>query len=290
MKTKLYTDISEADYHADNLPVGGITASRSLLWEIDQKCPMEAWRHHPKLGNERKASTAAMSMGTLAHRYLAGDDLGVELIDAPDYRSNAAQLARDDAKRAGRIPMLADAYGPWLGKIKKVSQLIDPIMPKGERLIEATLIGQDDDGTLYRVRPDVLILDGGRIIDHKTTTDLSDKAIASSINKWGYWFQAGFYRLIASGLGRDFTWQMNFIRLGSDGESPQVRKVELSAMWDDVSMPRIRAAMDTWATCLKSGIWPDYQPLVVDPPQWMIGEALDPDLSELELDEPEGEE
>ncbi len=100
--------VPAAEYHADSLaPEPSLSASivRLLL----EASPLHAWRAHPRLGNcaeDRK--TAESDCGTAAHAMLLeGRDI-VDVIDAPDWRTKAAQEARRASREAGRVPLLTD--------------------------------------------------------------------------------------------------------------------------------------------------------------------------------------
>ena len=94
-------------YHGDPAPEPSISAS--LIRMLLEASPLHAWRAHPRLGAcQEPEETAFSDCGRAAHALLLeGRDL-IDVIDAKDWRTNAAKDARDDSRLAGRVPLLPD--------------------------------------------------------------------------------------------------------------------------------------------------------------------------------------
>ena len=100
--------LSSAQYHGDHIaPEPSISAS--LIRMLLEASPLHAWRAHPRLGAcQEPEETAFSDCGRAAHALLLeGRDL-IDVIDAKDWRTNAAKDARDDSRLAGRVPLLPD--------------------------------------------------------------------------------------------------------------------------------------------------------------------------------------
>jgi hypothetical protein len=177
-------DIPEDVYHADPVPGGSLSSSgaRKLL---PPSCPaLYRWeRDHP-------VPKRHFEYGTAAHRMVLG--LGAEwvLLDYPDYRTKAAQQARDDARAAGAAPIL----GPELEQIRAMAEAIrqhplaGPLLCREDVQPEQSLFWQDAGfGIWRRARLDA-VRRGGRLLvsDYKTARSAEKGQFARSVASYGY--------------------------------------------------------------------------------------------------------
>jgi len=105
--TTLQTGILQCDptaYHADPCTVPSLSASLAI--KLVQECPVKAWEAHPRLGNQKMKPNRAMQFGSVCHQRFTGVDTDIVVIDAPDYRTKAAQRERDEAVASGKTPIL----------------------------------------------------------------------------------------------------------------------------------------------------------------------------------------
>jgi hypothetical protein len=272
--------IASVDYHADNVIRENLTLSRSLAWDIMTQCPQEGYMGHPRIGGQRKKPTAAMKQGSLIHALLCGHDDDLQVINAADYKTDAAKLQRATAIENGKLPVLRDKFYDAIDAVGNIEKLLnaEDINPTRKNQ-ELTAIAQVN-GVWCRVRPDLLDTENGIIFDWKTTTDLSDRAINGAITRYGYWFQSLFYRrVIEAATGKPHTFVLVFIRL----EPLAVRVVDMSRDWD-ILMPRVDETLKTWRECLESGIWPSYPRMESTPPQYLVADSTEPDFDGLDCE------
>jgi hypothetical protein len=105
----IYT-VTAADYHADPCPEPSL--SSTIVKMLCLSSPLHAWHAHPRLNPAPvDDETEAMNIGTGAHALLLeGTDADIVVVDAKDWRTKAAQQARDDARAAGKTPLLASTW------------------------------------------------------------------------------------------------------------------------------------------------------------------------------------
>lgn len=97
-----------AVYHADPCPTPSLSAS--LVKLICLSSLAHARHEHPRLGAAPREDAEHFDIGTAAHAVLLEGAAAVHVIDAPDWRTNAAKAARDAARAAGRTPLLAKVW------------------------------------------------------------------------------------------------------------------------------------------------------------------------------------
>ena len=100
-------DIPEADYHADPVP-GGSLSSTGIRKLLDCPARFDWDRRNPP------QPTAAMELGTAAHRLVLGTGAELAVIDAPDWRTKAAKESADEARAAGKLPLLTHEHAQVL--------------------------------------------------------------------------------------------------------------------------------------------------------------------------------
>ncbi len=248
-------------YHAD--PAERPSLSASIAHVLCTSSPAHARAAHPKLNPAfERQDEQHFDIGTAAHALLLEGDAGVAVIDAPDWRTNAAKEARDEARAAGRTPLLAkhwdavqamtDATDLQLNAID-----VDPPLFAVPGKSEQTLIWEEPNGVVCRSRVDWLRDDFTAIDDFKTTSrSANPEQWSRSLFSFGGDVQVAFYlRGLRAVTGKDaafrFVVQETFapyalavFQLGPDALTLAEAKVEY--------------AIAKWAQCLERDEWPAY--------------------------------
>ena len=126
MKPGIYTMTAE-DYHADKI-ASRPSLSASMAHLLCTSSPAHAWVAHPKLNPAfERHEEEKFDVGTVAHALLLqGEDVAV-VVDAPDWRTNAAKEERDAARAAGQIPLLAKHWDAVRAMVAATRQQLDKI-------------------------------------------------------------------------------------------------------------------------------------------------------------------
>src|SRR5262245_29477228 len=98
--------ISPAQYHADPCPAPSLSSSIAKMLCLESAA--HAQYAHPRLNPAGAGDDAdeRFDIGTAAHALLLEGTTAIAVIDAKDYRTNAAKDARDAAYAAGLTPLL----------------------------------------------------------------------------------------------------------------------------------------------------------------------------------------
>lgn len=265
----IYDGIPERDYHAD--PVGPAPSlSASIAKRLVLKSPRHAWLDHPRLNKakaeETEKANRVRDVGTATHKLVLGAGKTIRVLNFSDYKSGAAQKARDAALAEGLLPLLADDYEKADGTAKAIraelaGTQLDGILDDGEP--EATLVWQDIGGIWCRSRLDFLptaARQGGFIVvpDIKTNG-------GADLEKWnrvafdtGANIQAAFYERGLRALIPDIR-DVTFLFAVAEQEEPHgVRVFGIGGEALEKARGYVEIAMRAWAACTASGSWPGY--------------------------------
>jgi hypothetical protein len=264
----IYT-VSHADYHAD--PCLTPSLSSSVAKTLLSRSPMHARMMHPKLNPTYvNAESSRFDLGAMAHAMLLEDDTSkLVSIDADDWRTKAAKEARDEARAAGKLPVLARHAADLLRMVSAARTFLSGSELKDfEWEAERTVVWQED-GIWCRSRPDWLSTGRDVILDYKTTDDANPEAFIRQIARMGYDTQAAFYSRGLQAVGSSAT----FAFLAQEIEPPYARSlVALSNTYLEIARVKVERAIKTWAYCLRNDDWPAYTDriLYAEPPQWEL--------------------
>lgn len=271
-------DLPAEIYHADPVEGGSLssTGARKLL-----EMPPARWLYEQQ---NPQPPTAAMILGTAVHSLTLGAGQKVVAVDAPSWRGKAADAARKEAEAAGHLPLLRAEYERAKAMAKSVlthpvaSHLFSAEHGKPEQV----LIWWDAElGVWRRAMVDHLPHPGGTrrpvLVDLKTTTDASRKALAKTVANFGYHQQAPFYLDGYEALfpGSDAAFVFVFVE-----KAPPhlVSVVELDQPALIVGAELNRRAIEIWRDCREAGVWPGHSPEIelVSLPAWASGRLEEP--------------
>lgn len=262
--------------HDEYLRHSALSASGAKL--LVQPGGPARYRHDVDHPEDRRTSDA-FDLGHAAHGQVLGTGPELVLVDAPDWRSSAARAARDEARAAGRVPILPADHA-------RVCRMAEALRqhPVAARLLhptvgepEVSLFYRDDEyGVDRRGRVDWLRpadADGRLIlVDYKTCQSAAPEAIARAVASFGYHQQAAWYRDLVIGLGLART--APFVFVFQETSPPHlVNVVELDADALLIGADRNARALQTYVECRDSGVWPGYgddRVNLVSLPRWAL--------------------
>lgn len=260
-KPGIYPDIPAEQYHGQL--TDGPSLGRSTAFDLIFSCPAKAWWNchlNPEYVPARKKE---FDLGTAAHLIMLepeqwGDR--VELIDADDFRTKAAQEARDRAYAAGRTPLLPKHVDQIQGM--HAALLRHPLAAKAfvGGKAEPTIVAKDPEtGIWLKARPDYLtaVSRGTLMFDYKTTTDANPHEWAKRLFDMGHFVQDPWYRMVHE-LATGETVQ-DFIFIVQEVAPPHLISVNRLDMPDFEMGHRVnRRAIDLFAECMATNKWPAY--------------------------------
>lgn len=245
-------DVPEAEYHGDaNLaPTLGRSLSSSGAKAI-LDCPARfAWqREHPIVKD-------AFDFGSVAHQILLGGGAEIEVIDADSWRTNAAKEAREEARAAGRTPILVDEHARALALVAAVME-----HPIAGAIFAA---GGEAEQSLYWVDAETGITCRGRIdwdhpraiVDLKTTVNAAPAKFSRALVDYGYALQAAWY---SDGYEAVTGTRKPFVHVVVEKEPPHlvaVYQIDHDALV--YGADKAAQARRIFAECESSGEWPAY--------------------------------
>lgn len=265
--------MSDADYHSD--PVEGGSLSSSGAKTILKSPAHYIWER------ANRVEKTAYDVGHAVHSAVLGVGAEIVQLDFPDWRTKAAQTAKEDVYAQGKTPLLAKDYEP----IKAMSEsiLAHPIartLLERPGKAEQSLFAQDpESGVWLRARIDYLPDASDEqtiIVDLKTSVSADPRDFSRSAAEYGYDIQAVWYESLLN-LVRESDTSFRFVVV--EKSAPYlVSVVELDAEYAQIGRSRMRRAIDTFKECVDKNEWPGYDPIahLIGPPTWLAyAEGMD---------------
>lgn len=276
--------VSAAEYNADCCPSPSLSASIAHI--LCEQSPLHAWTAHPKLNPDYVSEeTGHFDVGTAAHALLLEGEWVAEVLDFPDWRTNKAKEARDAARAAGKVPILAKQWAD----VRAMVEAANIQLSKHKHVFEApgaaeqTITWVEPNGIHCRARLDWLPDSLKYIDDYKTTgITANPEVISRTLFNNGWDIQAAFYLRAVQMLEPKADPQFRFVVQ----ETSPPYALSVIGLGPDVLMlaeKKILWAIDKWGECLQSGIWPGY-PLDVcyaELPAWQESRWLNKELSDV---------
>lgn len=267
LEAGIVLDMSDADYHSR--PELSSTEARLLL----QSPAKYRWRKdNPPLIDD----SPKFDIGKAVHAKVLGVGAEVVVVDADDWRTKTAREAREDARAAGKAPLLTREF-------EAVNAMAESVLADA---IACALLSQpgdaevslfiDVDGVPTRARFDFLPDQSERrtvAVDLKTTVDASKRAFESSVAKYEYAVQRAWYLDAHKAITGDTDAEMIFLAV--EKEPPYlVAKYQVPMTWAEKGNRMAATARKKWVECMNAGRWPGYPEEIqlLDEPVWHVYE------------------
>jgi hypothetical protein len=283
----LHYNIDERYYYRDLL-CDVPTLSRGELLVMIDECPMNCRHAHPRLGAAGAGSdaNADMDFGSMSHKLVLGRGADIEIIEAQDYKTNAAKAARDGARDRGHIPALRHQYD----LAQRVARAFDSELHRlglaemfyaGES--EVVAIWQDTTHTRGRALLDKLYIDKERgravIFDPKFSKQVSLRELGRHIDNQKYHVQERWYKRAVTMACPEVQGRVDFIYLfmSVDLTRPlQMVPVRLAGEFSAIAESKITRGVMAWDRCMSSGNWPGYTDTVlnIEPPEYALAKEM----------------
>jgi exodeoxyribonuclease VIII len=276
----IYYDIPIGTYHGEKFAIGNSGIKEVL------DCP--ALYHGQNLDPQRPAmsekESAAQLFGNLTHCSLFEPHaLNTRYLVGPQVHSKSLKVWQDfkkECEAVGATPV----DSAQLASAKKIrenamalKELKEALLHPGGRGEVSAYWRDDRTGVLCKCRPDwVMPVNDNAVIlwDGKTFSSGDASEFARQVPRMGYHIQASWY---SDGYTRASGKQVLafvFIVIGNEWPHPiNLVVLDEDAMRTGALM--YRRGLDTYAECLKTGIWPAYPPGIktISLPRWATEEA-----------------
>jgi hypothetical protein len=246
-------DIPAETYHADTVSLSS-SGARKLL-ESPAKFRYE--QDHPQPPKK------AFDFGTAAHKEVLGVGPELLIVDADDWKTKAAQTERDEAYARDAVPLLRREYEQVRAMAKALHghPVARVLFEPGSGVAEQSFYWLDRRTEVMRrarldwcPHPDRF----PRLIipDYKSARDASTRAIEKAIFEYGYFQQGPWYMDAARAWVAD---DVAFVLVVQEKTPPYlVNVVEMTPDAVRLGTRLNRRAIDLFAECRATGVWPGY--------------------------------
>jgi len=255
--------------------------SASLAKTLLAKSPLHAWLESPMNPARSRQDASRLDIGTAAHAaLLEGLDV-VTVCDFGDWRTKDSKAARDEARAAGKIPLLTHQYAQVRDMVTVARDALAGCPDLNgikweDGKAEQSIFWSPGNDVRCRSRLDWLANDHSLILDYKTT-ELGPDSWIRSIPKMGYDIQAAFYlRGLEAQRETTDTKKTDFVFMVQEAEAPyMVYFVGLPAAYLEIGAAKVQIAIDRWTACMERGEWPGYEKRIMwaDCPSWAIADV-----------------
>jgi transcriptional regulator of met regulon len=283
-------DVTPGEYHKD--PCATPSLSSTTAHKLVSESPLHAWAAHPRNEDaqldedntdDADDDTEATRNGSLVHTLLLGKGSDIEVIEADSFRTKAAREARDAAKAAGKIPIIAPKYEEIAGVAEKLrNRLRDRGFDlTGESEVAIEWYEHGAQGPIVcRSMLDHVFVEHGVIWDLKTCRSANPRRLRRSFVDYGYDVQAFAYSRALERLRPALTGRVQFLFLFMELQSPfAITPIEPDGAFWEIGKQRWTRAVHLWETCRVTNKWPAYTESVhvLEAPQYVISEHLGPE-------------
>lgn len=283
-------DMPESQYHADPCPAPSLSHSVAKL--LLDRSPLHAKFAQPRLTVQpgEKTVTPAMLRGTVFHALMLGKGAEIAVCQFPNWLSKEAKVAKADAIATGKTPILAEDYDNVRAAVTAATEQLRAHSDLegffAPCTSEAVIVWQDSGAwcrSMIDRRPDDVRFP---LYDLKFTGVSANPEEFERRYVREYATQDAFYRRgekALTGVTRPAT---RFIVV--EAEPPYAVSVIASApSLEHFAAQEIERAVDKWAQCIRSGIWPGYPAITahVECPAWLSMRAEERALRDEFLEE-----
>lgn len=276
-----YLDLPEEIYHANCTPAPALSAG--FAWRIVKPggCPALAWHASPLNPDHEAEQKREFDIGKAAHLLFLEPqhfDARVVVVRFDDYRKDAAKAARDQARLAGKVPLLSH-------EAEMVAAMRRALRNETEGLPFRTAPSFAKDGfeggraevsyfwrshgLWCKARPDYvkpgLLASTAILVDYKTSGDDELDRVAW---KTGWHVRAAHYVEGHKALTGEAAEYWYIAQLKKAPYLTEVCKLDSDSLeWGRIQLASAKAR---FARCLRTGQWPAYpdRATVIALPKW----------------------
>lgn len=265
MSGQLLAGIPHERYHQDDLP-GAPHFSRGTAVRILSQSPLRAYHDHPRLGGStlEEEPTEALDKGSIIHALLLGSGADYVIADPrfADWRKKEAQAFRDEARAAGKIPLLNHIAAELVEAAKRIAERLQSegiavgfdSSRIGNLATELTALW-DDDGTPCKGRLD--LYRPGWIGDLKVQRNLAVSQFEFTVKRHGLDIQSFGYTSAIEHIHPELAGRMAFEWIVVERKPPyDVCLIPAGPTILSLGESRWKRALAIWRECLASGKWP----------------------------------
>lgn len=246
--------------------------SASVCKLLVERSPAHA-KHQASEGGDDPSKQS--DRGSVAHALLFEGVDKMAVLNYPDYRTNLAKQARDDARAVGKYPVLFKDEPAIHAMVRAARQAWEACpdlqgYQPANGTPELSVIWREGDVTC-RCRPDWLAHDHKVVIDAKFTEHSAQpESIARQVISMAFDQRAAFYQ---RGIQAVTGVAPVYVYLFQEVDPPYCTSfVSVSAAMLELGRAKVDYALGRWRECRASGQWPGYDQRIhyAEPPAWAL--------------------
>jgi len=272
LKPGIHLDIASADYFAD--PCESPSLTQSIASVLLSQSPRHAALRHPRLNPAWEPyEDTKFNIGNAAHKLLIGRGKELVIVEADDWRTKAAKEARDEAREAGKVAILAHQHATALEMAAAFheqiavmpSDIVGAFLPDRGGHGEVVIIAEYN-GVILRSMVDWM-RDPCHLDDLKTTgISASPDRLPYAMADGGWDLQAAIQERILdvldpSNAGR----RHHYFYLQENDDPYEVTVCELPESVMTIGRAKLDKAIAIWSACISANRWPGYPRVVHSP-------------------------
>jgi hypothetical protein len=267
-----FLDATPAEYLADPCPAPSLSASIARVM-LDQS-PRHAYARHPRFGGQRVAPSEPQVRGTLIHAVLLDHLDDLVFVDAEDWRTKAARVARTEAEAVGKTAVLVRDFEEAEGAAFALRGNLkaEGVELVGESEVPIAWPVETEHGAIWcRSLLDHVFVDDGVIYDLKSCRSAHPRACRSHVIEYGYDIQRAAYIEGLTRLRPELAGRIRFEFLFVELEPPYAVAIpEVDGVIARFGEKRWHDAQELWAECLHTNQWRGYGRFRLEAPPWLL--------------------
>jgi len=248
-----------------------------------RKSPLIAWTRHRMGGDVETEDTDSMLRGKILDRMLLGVGPEIVVVDAKDWRTNAAKETRDAAEAAGKLPVL-------VGKLDAYNEIVEAwrsqLAERGCRITEGRVqkrLEWESEGVPCCGKPDSVLVDGRSAIiyDLKSVEDASDDAVVRAVVNYGWDIQAAAYVEGVEATWPDLAGRVTYEIVPCESTRENAFSVNVKPMGHtmlELGARKWARAKRLWGECLRSGKWRGYSGTPIEATAWQLSDEMEREM------------
>lgn len=273
-KPGIYFDVPTDDYFRDPCPRPSLT--QSLVKILLDQSPLHAKEEHPRLRTPRtdeegEKYVKAQAIGNAAHKLLIGRGKDLAVVDFEDWRKKDAQLAKAEAEKAGKVPILAHHYGEAI-KVVNAARTQLEACGWAEAFTEGNghgevVIAWEEDGLWFRTMIDWLTADKLVAFDFKTSGgSFAPHVLGRAAVDAGWDIQAAMHERALNAVDPKNAGRRKFRYVAIENYLPYALvPVEMSEAWLTMGRKKLDMAIHIWRDAIAQGRFEGYPAAPITP-------------------------
>ena len=257
----IYRGVSSHDYFSDPCPIPSLT--QSLVKILIERSPEHAWVASPRLNPQFEYDDdTKFDIGNVAHSIVLGRGKDIEIVDFSDWRTKAAQEAREKAADQGRIAVLRHQFNQAADMAAEARKRLDrhedrDAFTNGDAEV---MIAWQENGIWFRSLIDWLHTDLRTVDDFKTSgMSMAPHVIGLRAEAAGWHIQAAFIERGLGILDPAGASRRRYRFIGQETDKPHALTVmHMNEYWMTMGRKKVEVGISLWTSAIKNNFWRNY--------------------------------